>query len=237
MNTDNKKRLVKDIGNIIKEPLTDQGIYYIHDEEKMLQGYALIIGPEDSLYEFGCYLFKFDFTVNYPYEPPKLTFYCFDRDTRFHPNLYRNGKVCLSVLNTWKGESWTSCQNIKSVLLTIASILDNKPFLHEPGINEKHNDFINYHEIVRFKNFFILEEIVSQNLELHGPLYSFYNIIKQNFIKNYEKINKKLKLYEKEKYNNKELSISFYRRMRTLINYTKLKEQFQDIYCILNNNE
>ena len=48
MNIGNKKRLVKDIASIIKEPLTEQGIYYIHDEENMLEGYALIIGQEDS---------------------------------------------------------------------------------------------------------------------------------------------------------------------------------------------
>ena len=55
MNVQNKKRLVKDISNIIKDPLTEQGIYYIHDEENMLEGYAMIIGPEDSIYEYGVY--------------------------------------------------------------------------------------------------------------------------------------------------------------------------------------
>ena len=235
MNIENKKRLVKDIASIIKEPLTDQGIYYIHDEENMLEGYALIIGQEDSLYEYGYYLFKFNFTVNYPYEPPKLTFYCFDRNTRFHPNLYRNGKVCLSVLNTWKGESWTSCQNIKSILLTIASIMDNKPFLHEPGIKESNKDFINYHEIVKFKNFFVLEAIISQTLELHGPLYSFYSIIKTNFIKNYNKINKKLEQLEESEYNKKDIVVSFYKNMKAHIDYTNVKQQLKDVYYILNN--
>ena len=31
----NKRRLQKDIVDIIKEPLTDNGIYYAHDEENM----------------------------------------------------------------------------------------------------------------------------------------------------------------------------------------------------------
>ena len=34
----------------------------------------------------------------------KLTYLTNDGNTRFHPNLYRNGKVCLSVLNTWRGK-------------------------------------------------------------------------------------------------------------------------------------
>lgn len=235
MNIQNKKRLVKDISNIIKDPLTDQGIYYIHDEENMLEGYAMIIGAEDTLYEYGYYLFKFNFNVNYPYEPPKLTFYCFDRETRFHPNLYRCGKVCLSILNTWKGESWTSCQNIKSILLTIASIMDKKPFLHEPGVRETHHDFTNYHEIIKFKNFYILEELISQSIELDGPLYSFYSIIKNEFLKNYEKINKRLEKLEQSEYNNKELEIKFYKNMRGNINYTNVKNLLKDIHYILNN--
>lgn len=235
MNVQNKKRLVKDISNIIKAPLTDQGIYYIHDEENMLEGYAMIIGPEDSIYEYGYYLFKFNFTVNYPYEPPKLTFYCFDRETRFHPNLYRCGKVCLSILNTWKGESWTSCQNIKSILLTIVSIMDKEPFLHEPGVKETNKEFNKYHEIVKYKNFYILEGLISQSIELNGPLYSFYSIMKNEFLKNYEKINKKLEKLEQSEYNNKELEINFYRNMKGNINYTNVKDLLNDVYYILNN--
>ena len=42
-----------------------------------------------------------------------------DGKTRFNPNLYRNGKVCISLLNTWKGEQWTSCQTIESILLSL----------------------------------------------------------------------------------------------------------------------
>ena len=235
MNVQNKKRLVKDISNIIKDPLTEQGIYYIHDEENMLEGYAMIIGPEDSIYEYGYYLFKFNFTVNYPYEPPKLTFYCFDRETRFYPNLYRCGKVCLSILNTWKGESWTSCQNIKSILLTIASVMDKKPFLHEPGVKETNKEFDQYHEIVKYKNFYILEGLISQSIELNGPLYSFYSIMKNEFLKNYEKIMKKLEKLEQSEYNNKELEINFYRNMRGNINYTNVKDLLKDVYYILNN--
>ena len=91
--------------------------------------------------------------------------------------------------------------------------MDNKPFLHEPGVKESNKDFINYHEIVKFKNFFVLEEIVSQSLELHGSLYSFYSIIKNNFIKNYEKINKKLEELEQSEYNKKDIVISFYKKI------------------------
>lgn len=54
-----------------------------------------------------------------------------------HPNMYKNRKVCVSILNTWRGEQWSGCQTIKSVLLTLMSLLDSKPLLNEPGITEK----------------------------------------------------------------------------------------------------
>ena len=61
--------------------------------------------------------------------------------------------VCLSILNTWKGDQWTGCQSIRTILLTIVSIMDNLPLLHEPGFTEKHQDVIKYNKIISFKNF------------------------------------------------------------------------------------
>ena len=49
----NKKRLMRDIARLIKHPLTDNGIYYVHDSDNMLKGYALIFGPSDSIYRYG----------------------------------------------------------------------------------------------------------------------------------------------------------------------------------------
>ena len=69
-----QRRLLKDIKEVLKNPLYDQGIYYTHDEENMLKGYALIIGPGDSLYEDGFYFFEFSFPKDYPFSPPKVIF-------------------------------------------------------------------------------------------------------------------------------------------------------------------
>ena len=71
----------------------------------------------------------------------------------FHPNMYRSGKICLSILNTWKGDQWTGCQSIRTILLTIVSIMDNMPLLHEPGFTAIHPDVTKYNKIIYFKNF------------------------------------------------------------------------------------
>ena len=152
---DTIKRLAKDVKDIMKSPLTDNGIYYEHDENDILKGYALIIGPPDTPYSGGYYFFKFQYPHDYPFSPPTVTYHTNDMITRFNPNLYRSGKVCISILNTWKGPQWTSCQSITSVLLCICgSVLNDNPLLNEPGVTETHRDFDNYLEIIKYKNFF-----------------------------------------------------------------------------------
>ena len=46
MDRTSRRRLQKDIVELIKYPLTEHGIYYAHDEENMLKGYAVIFGIE-----------------------------------------------------------------------------------------------------------------------------------------------------------------------------------------------
>ena len=38
---------------------------------------------------------------------------------RFNPNLYTNGKVCLSMLNTWKGPGWVPTNTVTNILVAI----------------------------------------------------------------------------------------------------------------------
>jgi ubiquitin-protein ligase len=146
------RRIISDIKELRKNPLTGHGIHYEHDETDMLKGRALIIGPADTPYADGFYLFKFQFPANYPHEPPKVEFCTGDGYTRFNPNLYRTGKVCLSILNTWKGEPWSGCQTISSVLLAICTVLNDEPLLNEPGITKTHRDFDSYNAILKYKN-------------------------------------------------------------------------------------
>ena len=56
-----QKRLLKDVKDVLKNPLTDHGIYYIHDEQNIMKGYACIMGPSDTIYKHGAYLFTFEY--------------------------------------------------------------------------------------------------------------------------------------------------------------------------------
>ena len=58
---------------------------------------------------------------------------------RFNPNLYQDGKVCLSVLGTWHGDSsekWNpSTSSLYQVLVSIQTqILVAEPYFNEPGL-------------------------------------------------------------------------------------------------------
>ena len=186
MSNININRLVRDIKNIIKDPI--ENIYYKHDEEDILKGYALIIGPKDTPYEYGNYLFEFTFPENYPFLPPKVKYYTNDGITRFNPNFYVCGKVCLSILNTWKGDGWTSCQNIRSILLTLQSTLNDKPLCNEPGLDEKHREFSNYDTMIRYKNIEIAIFGMLLKKYLHEKFKIFYDIMMKHYKDNYTSI-------------------------------------------------
>lgn len=197
----NTKRLLKDVKNIIKNPLTEQGIYYIHDETDMYHGTAMIIGPEDTPYADGFYLFSLRFSTEYPFQPPKVTYCTNDGHTRFNPNLYRCGKVCISILNTWKGEQWTSCQNIRSVLLTIVSLLNNNPLTNEPGFGPNHRSCKPYRRIIEYRNFKTAILGMLTKKYLPNEFYSYHSIICNEILKRKDKILERIqKLAIEDKY-------------------------------------
>lgn len=226
-----KKRLIKDIVNIHRSPLTDQGIYYQHDDSNMTKGYALIIGPENTPYQFGNYLFEFNFPYDYPIHPPKLVFKTYDKynNTRFHPNLYMSGKVCLSILNTWYGEQWTSCQTIRSILLTLVSILDENPLLNEPGyvkdINSTRN--IQYNELISYKNIEISIYDLIKNKNFLPQFNIFYTFMIHNFKENYDNIKKYIK--DNMEKDNKLIHIQVY-NMNQMIKYKEIDEKITELY-------
>ena len=227
MGKQNILRLQKDIIDIIKNPLTDNGIYYAHDDTNMLKGYAMVYGPSDTIYRYGAYLFEFNFPTDYPYSPPKLKYLTNDGVTRFHPNLYRSGKVCISILNTWRGEQWTSCQTIRSVLLMLVTLFHNKPLLNEPGVKETSSSFIPYNKIITYKN---LQVAILGNLLETNKYNSILNTLllyyKKFIIENKDKI---LKYINSVKHPNETFVTRIY-SMRILADYDQLIDKFNEVF-------
>jgi len=183
------QRLLKDVKQIIQHPLTDHGIHYIHDDTDMLKGYTCIVGPEDTPYFGGYYFFELVFPFDYPHNPPKATYFTNAENIRFNPNLYKQGKVCVSLLNTWRGDQWTSCQTISTVLLTLCSLLCQNPLLNEPGIYINHADVQPYNKIIEFANLRIAVcAIVSKKVGVYLPFFELFDsVVKEQFLKNLDK--------------------------------------------------
>lgn len=192
-----QRRIIKDVRDILRHPLHDQGIYYVHDDTNIMEGLIMITGPEDTPYEDGMYIFEIQFPENYPYSPPIVKMITQDGVTRFHPNFYRNGKVCLSILNTWRGEGWTSCQTLRSVLLTLMTRFTEKALLHEPGIHENDErvnlfDCIISHENLKAP---ICNVLRSTDDDMMYVLYysKFHDVINKHITKTYDRILEKVK--------------------------------------------
>jgi len=82
---------------------------------------VMIRGPEKTPYEDGLFFFDFQLSADYPKAPPLCHYisYCSDR---LNPNLYEDGKVCVSLLGTWSGkgtEVWTLHSNLLQVIVSI----------------------------------------------------------------------------------------------------------------------
>lgn len=98
----------------------------------------LIKGPENTPYEDGLFVFDVQLPANYPAVPPSVHYISYCRD-RLNPNLYENGKVCVSLLGTWFGksasESWIpGSSNLLQVIISIQGlILVPEPYFNEAG--------------------------------------------------------------------------------------------------------
>ena len=217
-------RLLRDVKHIIKNPLTDQGIYYVHDDTDMLKGYAMIVGPSETPYFGGFYFFEINYPTDYPHSPPKIKYCTNGNRIRFNPNLYTCGKVCVSLLNTWRGDQWTSCQSISTVLLTLCTLLCKDPLLNEPGVTKGHRDIDNYNEIVEYSNIIIaICGIVDKNPSIYLPFFEiFYPFVIENFNKNFDKtiefVQNKIIQFD----NSKKTFITGYYSMSVEIDYNNL---------------
>ena len=96
MSTACRQRLLRDYKALKAEP--PFGVTVKPEDENILSWHAVIVGPEDTLWEGAVLKLHLEFTEEYPTKPPKVTFV----SKVFHPNVYDNGEICLDILqNQW----------------------------------------------------------------------------------------------------------------------------------------
>lgn len=147
-----QKRLIKDYKLVKTNPIENIWIDWENDGENLLKAFSVIVGQEGTPYQHGFYGFDFDFAGDYPFVQPSVVYNsigaCIPQLKKFkapinsqipriHPNLYKNGYVCLSILGTWRGEGWSQCFNIQSISLELQSLLDENPITNEPSFENE----------------------------------------------------------------------------------------------------
>ncbi|KAH9162782.1 hypothetical protein EDB89DRAFT_2024260 [Lactarius sanguifluus] len=103
---------------------------------------SLIIGPENTPYEDAPFVIDWMLDSDFPQSPPIAHFLSWTNGNgRVNPNLYEEGKVCLSILGTWAGdrnESWSPARS--SLLQALVSIqglvLVKEPWFCEPAYDK-----------------------------------------------------------------------------------------------------
>jgi len=115
-------------------------VFLRYDAERVDCMRALLTGPEGTPYAYGCFLFDLYFPHTYPTTAMLVNFETTGQGrARFNPNLYADGKVCLSLINTWhashESEKWNPSQTSTfQVLVSIqAMILVEDPYYNEPA--------------------------------------------------------------------------------------------------------
>jgi len=139
---DNSKRtmmIAKELASLqVSLPALWHGSIFLRvDESRIDVLKACVVGPEGSPYESGLFFFDIFLPASYNSEPPKVKIITTnDGRHRFNPNLYADGKVCLSLLGTWSGPGWVKGRStLLQVLLSIQSLImgEEEPCVNEPG--------------------------------------------------------------------------------------------------------
>lgn len=127
---------VKKLFKMYKEVEESSELFIEYNENDLSKCQIMMFGPKDTPYEAGVFLFDVHYE-NYPMEPPKVKFVTGGIiQARIHPNLYREGKVCLSILGTWGENEWSPLLSTEKTFLTVKALLDKNPITNEPSFEK-----------------------------------------------------------------------------------------------------
>jgi ubiquitin-protein ligase len=145
-------RIKDELNDLFKNNLDDNNIYYELDNDNIDILKVMMIGTKGTPYENGFFFFTIRYPDNYPSVPMIIWYYTTHSKMRFNPNLYNNGKICLSIINTWGSQfNWTPNMNTRSVLLSIqAMVLNESPLNNEPGLKLTEKTISDYNDVLYY---------------------------------------------------------------------------------------
>lgn len=130
------KLLANQYRSILADPVEGFTVELL-DEASLYEWKVYIEGPKDTCYEGGVFQLQLSFPKDYPMSPPTLKFL----SDFWHPNVYNDGKVCMSILHppgedAMSGElaeeRWLPTQSVTTIVLSLMSLL-NDPNCSSPA--------------------------------------------------------------------------------------------------------
>ena len=101
------------------------------DDSNVYEWDILIMGPDGTLYEGGFFKAHLVFPPDFPNMPPTMTFI----SEMWHPNVYEDGRVCISILhppgedefNSQESaeERWRPILGVEQILVSVISMLSD----------------------------------------------------------------------------------------------------------------
>lgn len=173
-------------------------------EENLDRWHAVVPGAPGTPYAYGMFHFDIKFDGDYPYNPPKVkTCTTSNATVRFNPNLYTNGKVCLSILGTWQGDRWSPEYNLEKMLMNLKGmILVQNPLRNEPAYRSATEDACLSHSIMVQEYTFrvaiieVMEDTLAYNERRNGAWKTFYRERITYYMRHYENIINEVNLFD-----------------------------------------
>lgn len=137
------KRIQKE-HKILRSNSLPEGVYVRTWETRLDLLRVLFIGPADTPYANAPFVIDFYMGPEFPASPPEAYFHSWTLEGglggvgRVNPNLYEDGKICLSLLGTWegnKGEGWNASRStlLQVIVSILGLVLVREPYFNEAG--------------------------------------------------------------------------------------------------------
>jgi len=126
-----KLLLMRQLKELTKNPIDNFSIG-LKEDENVYEWQVMLEGPDDTLYEGGYFPCSLKFPTEYPNKPPVMRFLT---PSFWHPNVYKDGTVCISILHEAKedamneqelmSEKWRPILGVEAVLVSVLSMLSD----------------------------------------------------------------------------------------------------------------
>jgi len=125
-----RELLRRQLAELAKNPMELVSVG-VDDTDDLYNWDILIMGPDATLYEGGFFKAQLIFPTDFPNMPPTMKFI----SEMWHPNVYEDGKVCISILHPpgedamnaqeSPDERWRPILGVEQILVSVISMLSD----------------------------------------------------------------------------------------------------------------